>query len=122
MSNSAVLTMAWSAFALHALVAWVVLRRITDLPLVHWLNCATALAVLAYWVPRWYSYAFEGISWYASDQLIPLYAIIVFAISVAALAFTYKSMVFPWLFFCINGLVALAAALFFTFFRLDKLF
>ena len=41
-------------------------------PLLPMLNLAVAACVLAYWAHKWYGYLTRDITWYASDQAIPL--------------------------------------------------
>ena len=78
--------------------------------------------MLAYWIPKWYSDAIQGITWYATDQLVPLYALLVAALAVATLSGRYLSPVPHWVVFVIDALVLLAAAVFFSLFRMDRLF
>jgi len=121
MSNITVIAMAWLGFIVHLVVGLVALRRLGTLPLVPVVNGAIALAILAYWVPRWYSYFFQGITWYASDQAFPLYALAVLGLCVATLAGPFKGPMLHGLVFSFHGLLLLAAALFFTFFKMDRL-
>ena len=107
---------------MHALAGMAVLRRWTTWPLLPLLNLLVALCVLAYWLPKWYSYADQGISWYASDQLVPLYAVLVGALAVFTLTGRYAGTGLHWTVFSIHALVLLAAAVFFSLFRMDRLF
>lgn len=122
MSNAALIAFTWAAFAIHLLVGLAVLRRWTTLPLLPLLNLLVALCVVAYWLPKWYSYMNQGITWYASDQLVPLYAILVGALAVFTLTGRYAGNGLHWTVFAIDTLVLLAAALFFSLFRMDRLF
>ena len=72
MSDATAIAIAWLALAAHAAVAIAVRRRVTDLPLVLLVNLAAALCVLAYWGQRWYGYIAKGVTWYVSDQMLPL--------------------------------------------------
>ena len=122
LSDSFIIVIAWIAVAVHVVIAIAVRRRMTDLPFVPLLNLATALCVLAYWGQRWYGYLTKGITWYLSDQALPLWAILVCVLSGLSLAGRYNGTLPHWLVFGIDGLVLLAAALFFTFFRMNRLF
>ncbi len=121
MSDPIILLLTWLALALHVLVMLPGVRRLTSLPLLPLLNLAVALCVLAYWIPRWYSYFFQGIRWYATDQLLPLYAVVVCVLAGLTLSGRYAGTVPHWMVLAIDALVLLAAALFFTFFRMDRL-
>lgn len=116
------ITVAWLAVAVHAAVMVAVRRRMTGFSVVPLVNLATALCVLAYWVPRWYGYATRGITWYVSDQALPLCAILVCVLSGMSLAGRYHGTLPHWLVFGVDGLALLAAALFFTFFKMNRLF
>jgi len=122
MSDATAIAIAWLALAAHAAVAIAVRRRVTDLPLVLLVNLAAALCVLAYWGQRWYGYIAKGVTWYVSDQMLPLYAVLVCLLSGATLLGGYHGTLPHWVIFGIDALVLLAAALFFTFFKLNRLF
>lgn len=122
MSNAALIAFTWAAFVVHVLVGLAVLRRWSTLPLLPLLNLAVALCTLAYWLPKWYSYVSQGISWHASDQLVPLYAMLVGALAVFTLTGPYAGTVPHWIVFAIDASVLLAAAVFFSLFRMDRLF
>ena len=84
--------------------------------------CGGASAcVLVYWMRNWYSYLFHGITWYASDQWMPLYALGVCVLAGLTLAGKYRGAVPHALIFGSHTLVLIAAALFFTFFRMDRM-
>ena len=121
MGNTALFILAWLAVAVHATVGLLVARRFTALPLVPVVNGLVALGLLAYWVPRWISYATQGITWYMSDQVVPLYALVVLALSVAALMGRVTAPTLHWVVFGIDMLALLGAALFLSFFRMDRL-
>lgn len=121
MSDPVILALAWICFSIHLAVGVVAARNLTTLPLVPVVNAAVAVSVLAYWMTRWYSYIFQGVKWYASDQALPLYAVVVLALSVATLAGSFKGTVMHGVILGIDGLALLAAALFFTFFKLNRL-
>lgn len=120
MSNTVILVLSWFAVALHIAVATATLRRWSTLPLLPALNLLVALCVLAWWIPKWHSYVFSGITWYASDQWIPVFALAVIALAVSTLAGRSSGQVPHWIIFGIHGLALLVAALFFTFFRMDR--
>lgn len=113
MKDATILALVVFALVLHLLVGVLVGTRRTDLPLLPLLNVAVALCVLGYWIPRWYAYATKGIIWYASDQLVPFYAIVVCLLSGVALAGRYRGSVPHWIVFGVDAAVLLAAALYF---------
>ena len=106
---------------LHLVVGVLAFRRGPPPTLLVWLNLATGLGVLVYWVPRWYSYLADGIVWYATDQLLPLYALLVCLLSVLTLANRVSGHRLHWLVFGLHAIVLLVAALFLTFFRVNRL-
>lgn len=122
MSDPVLLALTWTSFAVHLAVGIAAFRHWTDLPLVPIVNAAVALAVLGYWATRWYSYLFQGVKWYASDQLLPLYAAMVLAFSVATLAGSFKGTALHGVFLSIDGLALLGAALLFSFMKFDRMF
>ena len=121
MGNTALFILPWLAVVVHATAGLLVARRFTAWPLVPVVNGLVALGVLAYWLPRWISYATQGITWYASDQVVPLYALVVLVLSAAALSGRVTSAAPQWVVFSIDMLALLGAALFITFFRMDRL-
>ena len=121
MGNTTLTVLAWLAVALHLVVGVLVARRISTLPLLPLMNGLFALTVLAYWVPRWISYATEDITWYGSDQVFPAYAVVVLALTATALAGRAALPVVHWTVFVLDALVLLAAALLFSFFRMDRM-
>ncbi|MEO5585601.1 MAG: hypothetical protein ABIQ75_09110 [Flavobacteriales bacterium] len=121
MSDAVILPLTWLFFAIHVAAGVAAIRHWTILPLVPIVNAVVAAGVLAYWITRWYSYIFQGIKWYMSDQALPLYAVVVLAFSVATLAGSFKGTVLHGVILSVDGLVLLAAALFFTFFKMDRL-
>jgi len=122
MINSALLFGTWLAFVLHVAVAVTTMRRWSTWPLMPALNGIAAACVLAYWLPRWYSYAFKNITWHTSDQWMPLCALAVLALAVLTLTGRFPATTAHWIICTIDGLALLAAALFFTLFRMDRLF
>src|SRR5690349_7151881 len=109
--------LAWIGLIAHVVVGVVALRR-SVAPAAHrlvpLLNLVLALCVLAYWMRKWYGYATRGVTWYASDQLVPLYAIAVAVLSGIALAGWYDGRLPHWVVFVIDALAFLAAALYLT--------
>ena len=122
MRDSAILATAWLGFAAHVLVGVIAWRDRSYISLIALLNLTTAACVLAYWACRWYGYLFRGITWYATDQVIPLYAVLAAVLAGLALSGRYPATVPNWLVLAFDGVVLLGAALFFSFFRLDRLF
>jgi len=121
MSNLALTALAWIGLTLHLIIGILAIRTTGARPLVPALNLITAACVLAYWVPRWYGYLFRGITWSATDQLIPLYALFVCALAGGTLAHQYAAVTLNWLVFAFHAVVFIGAVLFVAFFRM-KLF
>lgn len=121
MSNLALTTIAWLGLAVHVIVGILALRAAPSRPLVPAVNLIVAACVLAYWAQRWYGYLFKGITWYATDQLIPLYAIFACVLAGGTLAHLYTAVMLNWLVFIFHTVVFVGAVLFVTFFRM-KLF
>jgi hypothetical protein len=126
-------TLAWIAVAAHLVVGVVSVasRRPAGLPThpLRWLlpalNLIVAACVLAYWARAWYGYATRGVTWYASDQLVPLYAAAIAVASALTLAGRFDGRVgqsIQWLAFGVDALAVTAAALYLTFMRIDRLF
>jgi len=118
MNDTALKAVAWLAVAVHAAVGVAAWRRPAGPPLVPLLNLVAALCVVAYWAQAWYGYLAQGVTWYATDQLLPLYAIAVCILSALALAGRGPGALAHWIVFAVDALVLLAAALFFTVFRM----
>ena len=120
--------LAWFGTVAHLVVGIAMTRRTpgvwtySPLPL---LNLAVAICVLAYWAHEWYGYATRGVTWYASDQALPLYAAVVAIMSGLALAGRYEgrlSQLFQWCAFSVDAVALTGAALFLTFARFNRLF
>jgi hypothetical protein len=122
MTDLLIATLAWIALGVHLVVGIATVRSAGWRPWLPLLNLTIAVCVLAYWTQRWYGYLFRGVTWYASDQLVPLYALLVCVLTVASLSGRYQAVALNWVAFVIDGLVAIAAVLFATFFRMDRLF
>jgi len=110
--------MAWVGLGLHLLVGIVSLRSAGPRQLVPAVNLLIAACVILYWAQRWYSYLFRGITWYASDQLMPLYAILVCVLAAGTLAGRYTAVTLNWIVFAVHAAVFVGAVLFVTFFRM----
>jgi hypothetical protein len=122
MSNNTVLgVVVWLLLAIHLVVGVIVWRQKGSVTLLPVVNLAVAASVLAYWGQRWFGYLFRGITWYASDQLIPAYALVVAVVSILALSGRYSGTLFHWVVFGVDTLVVVAAVLFVTFFRMNRL-
>ena len=122
--------LAWIGVAAHLVVLVAMLRRPAELearpllPLLPLLNLAIAACVLAYWINEWCGYVARGITWYASDQLLPACAALV-AIA-CALVLTGRlhgrlAYGFQWLVFVVDAIVFAGAALYLSFARLDRM-
>ena len=120
-------TLAWIGVAAHLCVGFIVLRRPAALSthrLLPLLNLSVAVCVLAYWSRMWYAYAMRGVSWYATDQLVPLFAAVVAIASVLHLGRRYDgrlALSFQWLVFGVDALTFIAAAFYLTFVRFDRM-
>ncbi len=112
MTDATIKPLVFLVLAAHIAVGIAVPSRRTARPLLPLLNLVMALAVIAYWVPRWYSYVARGITWYATDQLVPAYAILVCLLSGLALSGRYRGMVPHWLVFGLDAAVLVAFAAF----------
>jgi hypothetical protein len=122
MITDTVLTIAvWSGFALHLIAGVAVYRKWTTAPVIPILNLLVSLGVLAWWAQRWYGYLFRGITWYATDQLAPACAFAACIVAGFALWGRYPNVAANWVILVIDGLVLLAAGLFFAFFRMNRL-
>lgn len=121
MNNSLLVAIVWLALWAHIAAGVATRRHIGSLPWLPLVNLIAGIGVLAYWIPRWYSYISKGITWYASDQLVPLYALVVCITAGIAVSQRSGDGVFTWLVFGVDTLVLIGAALFFTFFRMNRL-
>ena len=116
-----VATLTWLALAVHVIVGILVWRRVTSVPLLPWLNLVMALGVLSYWIPRWISYVTRGIIWYATDQLVPLFALVVVVLAAFSLTGRMHTMVPHWVIYAIHFAVSIAAVVFVSTFRITRL-
>ncbi len=60
MSDPVILALTWIFLVLHLAVGIFAARGWSTLPLVPFVNAATAAGVLIYWMTQWYSYLFQG--------------------------------------------------------------
>jgi hypothetical protein len=121
-SDFGIAVIAWIALGLHIGAGFVALRSGRPRPVVPLLNLTSALCVLAYWGYRWWGYLFRGVTWYASDQLIPLYALLVCVLALVTLSGRPPAVALNWIVFLFHTVVLVAALLFIKFFRLNRLF
>lgn len=121
MNNTVIAAIAWVGLAVHLVVAAVAWRSGAARPLVPLVNLITASCVVLYWAQRWYGYLFRGITWYATDQLLPVYALLVCALAAATLAGRVNATTVNGLVLLVHTVVLVLAALYLTFFRI-KLF
>ncbi len=122
MKDSTIVVLVWCAIVAHIAVGVLTKWRRTDLPLLPLLNLIVALCVLGYWIPRWYSYIAKGITWYASDQLVPLYAVVVCVLSGVALTGRYRSAWPHWVVFAVDACALIVFAVFMSTFKMKRLF
>jgi hypothetical protein len=120
-SNLAITAIAWVGLGVHVLVAILARRSALGRLLVPAVNFIVAACVVLYWAQRWFGYLFRGITWSASDQWMPVYAILVCVLAGGTLAARWSAMSLNWLAFTVHGIVFVGAVLFVTFFRM-KLF
>jgi len=120
-TNTAVTALVWLALVAHLMVAGIVLQQRGPVSLIPIVNLLVAGSVLVYWGQRWFGYLFRGITWYATDQLIPLYAVAVAVAALLTLSGRYSGTMVHWLAFGVNTIVLVGAALFVSFFRLTRL-
>ena len=121
MSDISIRVLVWFAVIAHLAFGVVSWRRGSALPLLPLINLAVAACVVAYWIVRWYGVIAHGIIWYANDQLLPLYALAVCVFSALALGGKVVAQPVHWVIFCLQSLVLIAAALFFTFFKMTRM-
>lgn len=113
---------AWLAFAIQIFVGAAVFLGAQGVPRIALLNFIVGACVLVYWGQRWFGYLFHGITWYATDQLMPACALLVCVLAALSLSGRYPGVAAQWLIFIVDTLALLAAALFLTFVRFTRLF
>ena len=121
MSDSSIRVLVWFAVVAHLTFGVLSWRRGSALPLLPLINLAVAGCVVAYSMVRWYGVIARGIIWHASDQLLPLYALVVCIFSGLALGGKVVAAPVHWVIFCVQSLVLIAAALFFTFVKITRM-
>ena len=121
MSNLAIKAIAWIGLGVHVLVAILARRSAQWRLLVPAVNFIVAACVVVYWAQRWFGYLFRGITWSPTDQLMPLYAILICVLAGGTLAARWSPPTLNWLAFTLHAVVFIGAVLFVTFFRM-KLF
>ena len=122
MRNAMVTGLAWLTVVGHLAAGIASKRQGSVLPYVVVLNLVVAVCVVAYWMQRWYSYLFQGITYYLTDQAMPLFFIGVIVVSVLGLMGRNTGSWPHWVIFGVDAAVSVAAALFFSTFRITKLF
>jgi hypothetical protein len=121
MKDSSITVLLAIALLAHLLIGFAVGKKIYPLVPLVLINLSIALAVLGYWAGKWYSYIFQDIQWYLSDQWLPLYAALVCCVAIGHFAGKIHPAL-HWGIFVIDLAVILAAFLFFMFFKISKLF
>lgn len=122
MSDELILLLLWSAAAAHAVIAVGSVTGRMTFTCIPACNAVVGGGIVIYWIGKWYSYLFEGIRWYLSDQWIPAYG--AFVVLICA-AYAVGRRPPAWLhraLFYLHTFVLLAAAVFFSTFELDRLF
>lgn len=122
MSDPAIRALTYLAVIVHLTIGVFAWRRGSAVPLLALVNLATAACVVVYALNDWYGVITRGIIWYGTDQLLPLYALAVCIFSIASLMGKVVATPVHWLIFSVHLIVLIAAALFFTFFRMTRLF
>ncbi|MEP6781511.1 MAG: hypothetical protein ABJC26_16555 [Gemmatimonadaceae bacterium] len=111
----------FAALLAHIIVGGAVGRRMTTLSLLPGLDLILGLALLGYWVQRWFGAATHGYKLYLTDQLFPLYGLIVCVVSLMTMTGRISSLVPAWIMFAIHALVLIAATLFMMTFKMNRL-
>jgi hypothetical protein len=118
MSNSLFTTLAWLGFAAHVVAGLVAWRRIGDVRLVAGVNLIVALIIVGYWTTRWYAYLADGAERNITDQLFPMFAVLVASLATGTLAGWWTLAGLHWTVLALHGLVLLGAVLYAGFFRM----
>jgi hypothetical protein len=117
-SDAAFTTLAWLGLAAHIMAAIAAGRRVGDVRLVAGVNLIVALGIVGYWTTRWYAYVADGVQWNITDQLFPLFAVLVASLATGTLAGWWTLAWLHWTVLTIDGLVFMGAVLYATFFRM----
>lgn len=122
MSDEQILLMLWTAVAVHAVVAVGTCMGRLATPWILACNAVVSGSIVVYWIQKWYSYLFEGIRCYLSEQWIPAYGLAVLALCAAyAIGRRPPAWLHQTLFY-LHTCLLFAAAVFFSTFELDRLF
>lgn len=122
MSDEVILLALWTAVAAQAVVT---VGSMTGRLAFVWVvacNAGVGGGIVIYGIVQWYSYLFEGIRWYLSDQGLPAYGL---AVLLLCATYARGRRPPPWLhrtLFHLHTTLLLAAAVFFSSFELDRLF
>ncbi len=122
MDNTQILLLLWVSLAAHVAVAIAVLGSWLTFAWIPGLNALVSGAIVGYWLQKWYSYLFHGIRWNLTDQWIPAYGLAVLLLSAAYALGRNPGNGLHHLLFGLHGIVLLAAAVFFSTFKMDRLF
>ena len=121
MSDSVIRVLVYLVVVAHLFIGTLAWRRGSALPLIPLVNLPVAACVVAYALKRWYGVIAHGIIWYGTDQLLPLYALAVCIFSALALFGKVGGAPVHWIIFAVQLTVLIAAALFFTFFKMTRM-
>ena len=112
---------AWLALLLHVAAGVLARRRPPSTTPIVWLNLAAALCVIAYAARDWYAIITRELTWYLSDQLVPLAAVLICLLSGLTLAGRYNGTLPHWQVYGLDVFILLGAAAYLTFFKLNRL-
>ncbi|MEO7996336.1 MAG: hypothetical protein ABI852_02765 [Gemmatimonadaceae bacterium] len=121
MSNTTVTVLAWLALIAHVTVGILAWRRGSAIPLVTIINFIFALSVAGYWAQRLVMALIKGLTWYGNDQVWLVYGLAVCTVSVFALTGRIAWAGLHWTIFAAQTLVCVAAVLFVSFFKINRL-
>ena len=119
--NASPAVIAWFALLVHILVGFLARRRPPTTTPIVWLNLAAALCVIAYAARDWYAILTREMTWYLSDQLVPLAAVLICLLSGVTLAGRYHGTLPHWLVYGLDVFILVSAAAYLTFFKLNRL-
>ncbi|MEO7360371.1 MAG: hypothetical protein ABI120_08575 [Gemmatimonadaceae bacterium] len=121
MSNTTFTVLVWLSMAAHVAVGSIAWRRGATIPLVPLINLAFALGLAGYWAQRLILALINGRIWYASDQVWLVYGVAICIVSILALTGRITWNGLHWTVFGAHALVCVAAVLFVSFFRMNRL-
>ena len=113
--------LAWFALLVHVAVGILARRRPPSTTPIVWLNLAAALCVIAYAARDWYTILTRDMTWYFSDQLVPLAAVLICLLSGLTLAGRYHGTLPHWLVYGLDVFILVGAAAYLTFFKFNRL-